>query len=88
MEFAEPIEGRKILLRDIETFLKDPDNASYRVREEQGSGGSFSDIAKTLNDFLGSILYSTILIALSSFIVSFSRFALERRKLVQTLLWI
>jgi predicted lysophospholipase L1 biosynthesis ABC-type transport system permease subunit len=89
MEFALAIEKRKLLFEDIQTFIKTTDDISrLRVREERSSGGNFTDIANTLSSFLGSILYATVFIALSSFIVSFSRFALERRKLVHTLLWI
>ena len=89
MEFALAPEKRTLLFDELQSFVKATDGTSrLRVREQRSSGGNFTDIANTMNDFLGSILYATVLIALSSFIVSFSRFALERRKSVHILLWI
>lgn len=88
MDFKVPPKEGKALFADTSARFGEKDSSAFRVREERSSGGSFSDITTTLDDFLGSILYATMLIALSSFMVAFSRFAIERRKLIRAILWI
>jgi predicted lysophospholipase L1 biosynthesis ABC-type transport system permease subunit len=87
MNFAVSPENHPALRAELETRFGAAAVPGFRVREQRGEGGNFSDIATTLNDFLGSILYASALIALSSFVVAVSRFALERQKTVRTLLW-
>lgn len=87
MDFATSADQQKPLLEALRATFSNTGSTSFRIREERGEGGNFSEIANTLNDFLGTILYASALIALSSFIVAFSRFALERRKTVRTLIW-
>lgn len=87
MDFATEAGQQKPLLEALRVEFSNTGTTSFRIREERGEGGNFSEVANTLNDFLGTILYASALIALSSFIVAFSRFALERRKTVRTLLW-
>lgn len=87
MDFAVLPENQKNLFVALETRFGKNATPAFRVRDQRGEGGNFSDIAATLNDFLGSILYASTLIALSSFLVAISRFAIERRKNVRTLLW-
>ena len=88
MDFSVSPENHKSFLSALEARFGKNATPSYRIREQRGEGGNFSDIASTLNDFLGSILYASTLIALSSFLVAISRFALERRKNVKTLIWL
>lgn len=87
MDFATSPDQQKPLLQALRSEFSGTGTTSFRIREERGEGGNFSDIANTLNDFLGTILYASALIALASFVVAFSRFALERQKTVRTLLW-
>jgi putative ABC transport system permease protein len=51
----------------------------FRIREQRADGGNFTDIANTVNDFLGAILFASMLIVFSSFLITFLHFVQERK---------
>lgn len=73
---------KKALFKELSEVLKD---SQFRVREQRSDGGNFTDIANTVNDFLGAILFASLLIVISSFLVAFLHFAQERKNIAKIL---